>query len=288
MSNRVPDWAKYGAIAGIIAIPIGIAAIFTEIYEERLQCLLGLRCPVVHVEPADPPPTHPPLNIPARSPARFTVESNRAPSRVHEIVRSLLENGKRINSVSFRPGGGWVVVWDDNQYHSHDLSPRMRFVLDSLADVQSSISDVVFAPWVGTDSWAIIHGNGEVATSGTPPGALLALDEARLSGTPVSSVAFMGMGAWVVVDRHDAKSGGPIPEPLLREISSALDVKLPRTLRLLEPGGYLMQYDEHAWTASGLPGGAAEELEGLRRRGKRVHVTAFTPEGGWLIVAETS
>lgn len=282
--SRGADWAKLGALATIATIPIGALYL---ILENPLKCWAGTgECPSPIVQLADSLQSLPTTSLPPRRITRFTLESGHAPEDVHGVVQSLLQEGESITSVSFAPGGGWLVVWDSSQYRAQGLSLRIRTVLDSLVQARSPIRDVVFAPWAGTDSWAIIHGDGKVAGNELPPGAAASLDHARRTGTPVSSVAFLGMGAWFVVHPHRVESGGPLAEPLSQEIGSALRGRVPRTLRLLEPSGYLAQYDERSWSASGLPGRAAEELERLRLGGKRVHVTSFTPEGGWLIVAE--
>jgi hypothetical protein len=291
MSRGDVDWTKLGALATIAAIPI--AGLYL-ILENPLKCWAGTGgewCPPVEeiVDHQFPPvESLPPASLPPRPSTRFTLRSGHTPEGVHGAVQALLESGKRITSVSFAPGGGWLVVWEGSQYRAHGLSPHIRSVLDSLVHARSPIADVVFAPWSGTDTWAIIHGNGEVVGNEIPPGAADALDQARRAGTPVSSVAFLGMGAWFVIHPDRAESGGPMPEPLSQVVRTALQRRIPRTLRLLDAGGYLMQYDENSWTASGLPGRAPEELERLRREGKRVRVTSFTPEGGWLVVAEAA
>jgi hypothetical protein len=282
MPEEKHDWPKYGAVAAILALPLAVAGILTTLYIEPLQCFVGAKqCFNGDINIAIDPP-RPPDTV---REARFTVESEGA-AEVHAFVRSRLEEGKQINSVSFQPGGGWLVVWDRNQYHSKGLTGGLRSVLDSLVQTGASISDVVFAPWPGTDTWAIIHGNGEVTASAPPPGARLALEEARRAGRPVLSIAFLGLGSWLVVDRDRFDSGGPGPAPVLEEVRGLLRVRLPQTLRLLEPGGYFAQYDERSWTASGLPRRLSSELERLRSSNKRVQVAAFTSEGGWLIVAE--
>jgi len=219
------------------------------------------------------------------------------PNEAHKKIAQLLPNG--INSFSFSPNGGWVVISKTNQHFARNIPNECYTKIKELKTKGHKIEQVSFPPKGGSNSWIIITNKTTFARN-IPKECHAKIQEFKKKGKRIKSVSFpykniynSSNNAWVIITTDGNFYAKNIPDECYQIMRNLRESDMPnkRASRKINQvsftpsGGWVVLADDYFF-ARNIPSEAFKKLESYKKNKYKSHIIAFTPNGkGWTLIA---
>lgn len=216
----------------------------------------------------------------------------------HQKMEELLPLG--IQSFSFTPSGGWVIITKNNGYFAKGI-PQQCF--DKIGEYHNSgtkIKEVVFPPNGGNNSWLIITEKGTYAKN-IPQECYERIQALKQQGKTIESVSFPyvniynreSSNSWVILTTDGNSFAKNIPDEcyqIMRNIRQSDMPNKPSDRKITKvsftPSGGWVVFAEDYFFARNIPDEAFKKLGEFRGKGYNNSILAFDPDNnGWSLVA---
>ncbi len=226
------------------------------------------------------------------------IKFNRSiPNEAHKKITQLLPKG--INSFSFSPNGGWVIITKNNGYFARNIPNECYNKIKDLKSKGHKIRQVSFPPKGGSNSWIIITDKTTFARN-IPKECHAKIQEFKKKGKRIKSVSFPykniysgSNNAWVIITTDGNFYAKNIPDECYQVMRNLRESDMPgkRASRKINQvsftpsGGWVVLADDYFF-ARNIPSEAFNKLKSYRKNKYKSHIIAFTPNGkGWSLIA---
>lgn len=177
--------------------------------------------------------------------------NRRIPQAAHVKIQALKSQG--INTLSFAPNGGWIVTTNRGQQASASIPSACLQKVKAYQRAGRKIKDVIFHP-AGGDRWIVLTDAGFFAR-GIPDACYQKMNQLKSQGQKITQVVFppnkTNRESWLIL----TESG--------RFHAKNIDDECYQMLKNLSQSPY-----------------------GDRQVPRKINYVAFSPNGGWLILAQ--
>jgi hypothetical protein len=197
--------------------------------------------------------------------------------------------GQRIRVVAFDPNARWVILRGRNDYWISGEPPEHLYEwLETYHTEGKEIVDVSFAP---NSAWLIVAGKNESRYSDSVPPPIPAKLQERLAElsraeAEIKHVAMGPQGGYFILLGSGDYEWDNMPESMGAKLKNLADRKVGiRQVAIAEDGRWVVLDEENrAWT-NGVSLELSLRLWLYAMRGKPIQWVAFTPGGGWVVLA---
>ena len=226
------------------------------------------------------------------------IKFNRSiPNEAHKKITQLLPKG--INSFSFSPNGGWVIITKNNGYFARNIPNECYNKIKDLKRKGHKIQQVSFPPKGGSNSWIIIT-DKTTFTRNIPKECHTKIQEFKKKGKRIKSVSFpyknifnSSNNAWVIITTDGNFYAKNIPDECYQVMRNLRESDMPskRASRKINqvsftPSGGWVVLAEDYFFARNIPSEAFNKLKSYQKNKYKSHIIAFTPNGkGWSLIA---
>ncbi|CAM1347160.1 serine hydrolase domain-containing protein [Tenacibaculum crassostreae] len=216
----------------------------------------------------------------------------------HQKMEELLPKG--IQSFSFSPNGGWVIITKDNKHFARNIPQKCYEKIKEYTARSIKIKEVVFPPNGGDNSWLIITENDTYARN-IPQECYEKIQSFKQQGKSIESVSFPykniynnSNNAWVILTNDGQFYTRNIPDEcyqIMRNIrqndmpNKPSDRKITK-VSFTSSGGWVI-FAEDYFFARNIPDDAFKKLGEFRGNEYNNSILAFDPDkNGWSLVAD--
>jgi transglutaminase-like putative cysteine protease len=163
------------------------------------------------------------------------------PDALSKKIPELWKSGAEIKCVAFRPQGGWVLLYNQNDFVEEGLPAGTQARLQEVKKAGGTLRAVAFAPDGG---WVVLGDKGAWG-EGLPTSLSDRLAEHGKKKIPIRCVAFTSQGDWFLIDdRNDCQSSNT-SHPAFKKLEELQGQK--ETLRWIafSPGEWISYALEH-------------------------------------------
>lgn len=226
------------------------------------------------------------------------IKFNRSiPNEAHKKITQLLPKG--INSFSFSPNGGWVIITKNNGYFARNIPNECYNKIKDLKSKGHKILEVSFPPKGGSNSWIIITDKSTFARN-IPKECHAKIQEFKKKGKRIKSVSFPyknifdnSNNAWAIITTDGNFYAKNIPDECYQIMRNLRESDMPgkRASRKINQvsftpsGGWVVLADDYFF-ARKISSEALKKLRSYQKNKYKFHLIAFTPNGkGWSLIA---
>ena len=206
---------------------------------------------------------------------------------------------KKINSFSFSPNGGWVIVTESNETFARNIPNECFLKIKELKGKGHKIQQISFPPKGGSNSWIIITDKTTFARN-IPEECNKEIQALEKRGKKIMNVSFPyknpftnSNNSWVVITTDGATYSRNIPDDCYQIIQNLGQSSLPNkkatrkvTQVSFTPSGGWVVFAEDYFFARNIPDEAFKTLKDFNSKKYKPHLIAFTPNGkGWSLIA---
>ncbi len=215
----------------------------------------------------------------------------------HQKMEELLPKG--IQSFSFSPNGGWVIITKDNKHFARNIPQQCYEKIKEYVSRGIKIKEVVFPPKGGDNSWLIITENDTYARN-IPQECYKKIQAFKQQGKKIQSVSFPykniynnSYNAWVILTTDGQFYTRNIPDECYQIMRNIRQTDMPNKpsdrkiskVSFSPSGGWTILADDYFFSRN-IPEEAFKKLGEFRSKGYNNSILAFDPDkNGWSIVA---
>lgn len=160
------------------------------------------------------------LTITAAAQAEVGVFANGIPGPAYNKVVELKTAGHNVKKVAFVPGGGWIVLYDDNGYYAQSVPTGAVTKLDEYNASGTTVNSIAFTQDRG---WVILAGTNDYWYNNIPQGLIDGLAALRAAGKALNDVTFSPGNTFVLLgDRGSVSWGAGIDRDLYNKLQELL------------------------------------------------------------------
>ena len=215
----------------------------------------------------------------------------------HKKMEELLPKG--IQSFSFSPNGGWVIITKDNKHFARNIPQKCYEKIKEYVNKGIKIKEVVFPPNSGDNSWIIITENNTYAKN-IPQECYEKIQSFKQQGKTIESVSFPykniynnSNNAWVILTTDGQFYTRNIPDECYQIMRNIRQTDIPNKLSdrkinkvsFTPSGGWTIMAEDYFFSRN-IPEEAFEKLKEFRGKGYNNSILTFDPDkNGWSVVA---
>ncbi len=216
------------------------------------------------------------------------------PNEAHKKITQLLPKG--INSFSFSPNGGWIIVTKTNETFARNIPNECYLKIKELKKKGHKIQQISFPPKGGTNSWIIITDKNTYARY-IPNECYKKIQALKKQGKKIKSVSFpyksSSNNSWVIITTDGTTYSRNIPDECYQIMQNLKQSDMPnkRAVRKITQvsftpsGGWVVLADDYFF-ARNIPNEAFKQLKSFDKKRYKSHIITFTPNGkGWSLIA---
>ncbi len=216
----------------------------------------------------------------------------------HEMLKKLLPKG--IQSFSFAPNGGWVIITKTNEHFARNIPGTCYEKIKEFVQKGTKIKEVVFPPNGGINSWLIITENGTFSKN--IPGACYdKITALQKSGKVIESVAFPydnvfddSNDAWSIITTDGDFYVKNIPDECYQIMRNIRQTDMPgkssdRKITKVSygPGNKWVVMAEDYFFFMNMPQDYIEYFNSIKAQEYSPEIIAFDPDKkGWSITSD--
>ncbi|WP_417784494.1 serine hydrolase domain-containing protein [Tenacibaculum sp.] len=215
----------------------------------------------------------------------------------HQKMEELLPKG--IQSFSFSPNGGWVIITKDNKHFARNIPQKCYEKIKEYINRGIKIKEVVFPPNGGNNSWIIITENDTYARN-IPQECYEKIQSFKQQGKTIESVSFPyknifndSDNAWVILTTDGQFYTRNIPDECYQIMRNIRQTDMPNKpsdrkiskVSFTPSGGWTVIADDYFFSRN-IPEEAFKKLGEFRGKGYNNSILAFDPDkNGWSVIA---
>lgn len=216
----------------------------------------------------------------------------------HEMLKKLLPKG--IQSFSFAPNGGWVIITKTNEHFARNIPEECYQKIKDFVQKGTKIEEVVFPPKGGNNSWLIITENSTFARN-IPGSCHDKITALQRSGKIIQSVAFPfenvfsdSNDAWSIITTDGNFYVKNIPDECYQIMRNIRQTDMPgksadRRITKISygPNNKWIVMAEDYFFYMNMPQDYIEYFNTLRNKEYSPEIIAFDPDGnGWSVTSD--
>ncbi|MEY8847650.1 serine hydrolase domain-containing protein [Psychroserpens sp. XS_ASV72] len=206
-----------------------------------------------------------------------------------------------IQSFSFTPNGGWVIITKNNGYFARGIPQQCFEKIKEYHNAGVKIKEVVFPPKGGNNSWLIITENDTYAKN-IPQECYVRIQALKQQGKTIESVSFPYINifdhdsdnSWVILTTDGDTFSKNIPDECYQIMQNIRQSDMPNKpsdrkitkVSFTPSGGWVVFAEDYFYTRN-IPDEAFKKLGEFRGREYNNSIIAFDPDNnGWSLVAD--
>lgn len=206
--------------------------------------------------------------------------------------RNAATGTKEIKFVAFAPDDGWVVLFGDNGYSTHNVPKELNDELSKLNDDGKVIKQVAFTSDGG---WIVLFGNNGYSSKGLVKKLTDKLSSLNDDNKEIKQVAFTSTDNFLILVDQNGYSSLNVPTAITDKLdalnSDSKEIK--QVVFMPSQSGTEGADDEwlivnaknaFAWS-DGIGEGLITQLKKINKAGDEIQNVALAADGSWVVVS---
>ncbi len=213
---------------------------------------------------------------------------------VNNALQDLANKGISPSQIAFAPNGGWVIIYRNYGYISHNLP---QDILDKLSDLNKQQLNIDYIAFTPTGEWVIIYGSSDtnyIASQNLPQEAVTALSDIRTKHGEFFAIAFGPNGSFIFVyDLNKFSVSENISPQIVADLSSKMKNEIISTVAFSPNGSFIViSSGNGTYRTQGIPQNLIDEINEIVQNNvknpstnnKVITSVSFTNDNNWALL----